>query len=77
MTAKYDYETISDASVKGGATPGVHYRVRDVESDNRVATCVDRANARLVVRALNALGADYMTEMRATFAREKEGVKAT
>jgi hypothetical protein len=69
--AKFDYETIKDPSVTGGATPGVHYRVRDVTSDNRIATCFDRANAEFVVRALNALGQDYMTEMRSTFARER------
>lgn len=61
---RYDFETIA-----GPDRP--HYRVRDKASDNRIATCFDRANAEFVVRALNALGQDYMTEMRSALAREQ------
>ena len=74
MMDKYDFETIPDKSVTGGATPGVHYRVRDIASDNRIATCIDIANAKLVVRALNALGADYMNTMREEFECEAASV---
>lgn len=66
MVSKYDFEVIQDRSVAGGATPGVRYRIRDVETDNAIAHCYDKANAQLVVRALNALGADYMSYMRET-----------
>ena len=67
MANEYDFEVIKDASVTNGATPGVRYRIRDVETDNAIAHCYDKANAQLVVRALNAFGADYMSFMRKEF----------
>lgn len=44
----FTYETIPDKTTRRG----VHYRVKD-ESDNRLATCFDEGNARLIVAALN------------------------
>lgn len=61
---KYDFETVKDASVKSGVTPGVRYRIRDVASDNAIAHCYDIANAKFIVDALNASGIDYMKFMR-------------
>lgn len=61
---KYDFEAIKDPSVTSGPTPGVRYRVRDVASDNMIASCYDRANAQFIVDALNASGLDYMGVMR-------------
>lgn len=54
---KYDYETIQDKTVKAG----VHYRVRDIDTDSRIATCYLECNAKLVVEALNELDATYRT----------------
>lgn len=62
-TTRYDFEVIMDASVTGGPTPGVRYRVRDVATDNAIASCYDRVNAQLIVDALNASGLDYMSFM--------------
>jgi len=44
----YSYETIPDKTTRAGK----HYRVKD-ERDNRVATCFDEDNAKLVAAALN------------------------
>jgi hypothetical protein len=66
MNPKYDYETIKDASVTLGPTPGVRYRIRDIASDNMLASCADVANAKLIVHALNSLGENYMDYMRRT-----------
>jgi hypothetical protein len=63
---KYDYEVITDMKVPSG----VRYRIRDVASDNAIATSYDIANAKLVVRALNALGVDYLTMMREEVSRD-------
>jgi hypothetical protein len=68
----YDFETIKDASVKSGPTPGVRYRIRDVASDNAIATCYDIANAQFIVDALNAAGIDYMKFMRSTIKFEDD-----
>ncbi len=66
MTVKYDFDEIKDASVKTGPTPGVRYRVRDVATDNAIASCYIKANAQLIVDSLNASGVDYMSFMRKT-----------
>lgn len=66
MENQYDFEVIKDGSVTSGATPGVRYRIRDVVTDNVIASCYDKANAQLVVRALNALGENYMSFMKKT-----------
>jgi hypothetical protein len=66
VAAKYDFEVIKDASVTSGPTPGVRYRIRDIASDNAISTCYDKANAQLIVDALNASGVDYMSFMRKT-----------
>ena len=47
---KYDYQVLTDLKVPSG----VRYRIRDIASDNAIATSYDIANAKLVVRALNA-----------------------
>lgn len=61
----YDYETVPDLSVRSGPTPGVHYRVRHIATDSRVATCILEVNARLVVAALNSANPDYLKAMEA------------
>ena len=66
VAAKYDFEVIKDASVTSGPTPGVRYRVRDIASDNAIASCYDKANAQLIVDSLNASGVEYMSFMRKT-----------
>jgi hypothetical protein len=66
VAAKYDFEVIKDASVTSGPTPGVRYRIRDIASDSMISSCYDKANAQLIVDALNASGVDYMAFMRKT-----------
>jgi hypothetical protein len=64
VAAKYDFEVIKDASVTSGPTPGFRYRIRDIASDNALASCYDRLNAQLIVDSLNATGVEYMSFMR-------------
>lgn len=63
---RYDYETIQDKTVKAG----VHYRVRDIDTDSRIATCYLECNAKLVVAALNGQGADYRSVVAADLLEE-------
>jgi hypothetical protein len=67
---KYDFETIKDASVTSGSTPGARYRIRHVKTDNAIAHCYDKANAQFVVDALNAISVDYMDYMREVVSSE-------
>jgi hypothetical protein len=67
---KYDFEAIKDPSVTSGETPGVRYRIRDVVTDNAIASCYDKANAQFIVNALNESGVDYMSLMRKTIRLE-------
>ena len=66
---KYDYESIYDSVARRD-----RYRIRDVATDNAIAFSYDEANAKLVVRALNALGADYMGYMREVVGNEQRNV---
>jgi hypothetical protein len=72
MTAKYDFETIKDASVTTGPTPGVRYRVRYIRTDCALAHCYDKANAQFIVDALNAISVDYMGYMREAMRTDSE-----
>ena len=71
MPNPYDFETVTDNSVTSGATPGVRYRVRDVATDNAIASCYDRVNAQFIVDALNASGLDYLKYFRTALRGEK------
>jgi len=57
---RYSYEVIDgqqmDAST-GLSKPAKHFRIRD-DKDNRVATCWDETNARLVVMSMNFAAGD-------------------
>lgn len=48
---RYEVQVIADPSVPMGR----HFRITDMNGDNRVATCYDEANAMLVTHALNAM----------------------
>jgi hypothetical protein len=49
MENKYEVQTIPSAN------DGLNYRVTEIKTDSRVATCYAKENADLVCRALNAL----------------------
>lgn len=69
---KYDYEHISEGDRR------IRYRIRDKASDSALCSTYDEANARLIVRALNELGVDYMAYMRGVVRAEssKEDAEA-
>jgi prolyl-tRNA synthetase len=58
MSRPYTIQPITDP----GTTAGIHYRIAD-PTDNRIATCYDRGNAKTIVDALNKSHADARRDL--------------